>query len=76
MHPLMPFPLSATTLRHSKAKFNGMGELQIGGEVKSLLPRAMARLIHPLHTRATLYVRLPIQFTGGCIQELSKGPKP
>ena len=64
--------LGAVILRHSKAKLNGAGELPLSGEAKALFPQTMSRIMHPLHTKAALYVRLPVQFTGGCVQELWK----
>ena len=48
--------------RHAHAKHNGTGEIVIGGEVNKLLPRATAANIHPLHTKAALFVRLPIHW--------------
>ena len=38
--------------RHSHSKMNGMGESPLGGEVKRLLPRGMAQMLHPIHWKA------------------------
>lgn len=63
--PLLKF----TGMRHAKAKYNCTGETQLGGEVKKLLLQTLARISHPLQVKAALYVRLPIHWLGGCIQE-------
>ena len=65
--------LTAVVHRHAHAKYNGMGKVPLGGEVKRLLPRTIAAMVHPLHVKAAIFIRLPVHWLGGCIQELWKG---
>lgn len=58
--------------RNSHAKLKGTGESGLGGEIKRLFPRHYARLLHPLHTKVAMQLRLPIQWCGGCLHELHK----
>lgn len=58
--------------RHACCKKNGTGENRLGGEISKLLPRVMATIMHPLHCKAALFIRLPVQWLGGCGQELMK----
>ena len=58
--------------KNARAKFNGLGETPIGGEVLRLAPRTMAHLAHPLHVQAAMQIRLPLQWLGGCLVELWK----
>lgn len=64
--------LSFTIGRHSHAKCNGTGELQVGEEAKKLFAQEAARMAHPPQVKASLFVRLPVQWLGGCFQELWK----
>ena len=47
--------------KNAHAKMKGTGENRLGGEISRLLPRAMARVMHPLHCKASFFVRLPVQ---------------
>ena len=58
--------------RNAKAPCSGLGETQIGGEVMRLVPRIMAGITLPLQCKAALYLRLPLQWLGGCLMELYK----
>ena len=60
--------LNFTIGRHSHAKCNGTGELQVGGEAKKLFAQELARMAHPLQVKASLFVRLSVQWLGGCLQ--------
>ena len=59
-----------TKYAHGK---NGTGEIVVGGEAKKLLALALATVTHPLHVKASMYLRLPFHWLGGCLQELYKG---
>jgi hypothetical protein len=71
---------SAVDISRSHAKMKalkGVGENCIGGELHKLLPTDTARLLHPLHTKATMTLRRPLQWNGGQLMVLwkSKGSR-
>ena len=63
---------SSIVTRHSHAKLNGLGELSVGGELNKLLPRTIARMVHPLQVKACIFIRLPVQYRGGAFQSYGK----
>ena len=52
---------------------SGRSQLPIGGELHRLLHAATAALMLPLHVKAAMSIRLPVQWLGGALMELFKG---
>jgi len=51
----------------------GVGENGIGGEAYKIAPRCTASVVFPLHVKAALQLRYPLQWRGGQLMALWKG---
>ena len=59
--------------KHSAAKIgNGFGESLVMSDAHKTWPIELARLSHPMHVKATVYIARPLQYRGGMFQELWK----
>ena len=62
--------------RFSKAKRKAVPEDGLGGELFAAQPHRLARLYHPLLTKATTSFMVPLQIRGGQVHEIYKGKGP